>query len=130
MMKLQVGTHFTPKEHPYIPSWNNATWIVLIMLTLSAVLVKVFPAPGQSNANASNEKASSRFLVAHELPELGTAKQVIQSGWGSSTQESNSGLAFRTATGVVFFCLDSEGFVKSITETKETDTNALPAFCK
>jgi hypothetical protein len=100
------------------------------MLALSAVVVKVFPATRNSKLNAGDEKASLRFLVAHDLPELRNTKQVIQSKWGSSAQESNSGLAYRTAVGAVLFCLDSEGLVKSITETKEIDTNALATYCK
>ncbi len=39
-------------------------------------IVFLKPASGtESNTNASNEKASSRFLVAHDLPELGIAKR-------------------------------------------------------
>jgi hypothetical protein len=129
MISLQDKAKFTPKDPPYIPSWINATWFSLGLLALTSVLMKSLPAE-EAKADLPNDKGQARFLVAHDLPQLGTNRQVIETAWGTPALDSASELLYRARDGVIVFCLDANGAVQSITETKETDDNALRALCK
>jgi hypothetical protein len=78
MIGLQHTATFKPNASPYIPSWINATWFALFLLALSSVAVKSFPATGQESAESTKSTAQVRFVVARELPELGTSRQLIE----------------------------------------------------
>lgn len=130
MIGLQHTATFKPNASPYIPSWINATWFALFLLAMSSVAVKSFPATGQESAESTKSTAQVRFVVARELPELGTSRQLIETKWGSPAQENDSELLYRTKDGVIVFCLDPKGLSQSITETKERDADAVKPFCK
>jgi hypothetical protein len=130
MIGLQSAPKFKPNAFPYIPSWINATWFALFLLALSSVAVKSFPATGQESPESTKSTAQVRFVVARELPELGTSRQVIETKWGSPAEENDSELLYRTKDGVIVFCLDTKGLSQSITEAKEENTDAVKPFCK
>jgi hypothetical protein len=128
MVKLQDQPKFTPNKPPYIPSWINATWFALSLLALSSVIVKSLPA-----MHAGDEAilpTQVRFVVARDLPTLGTARQVIETRWGAPALEKDSALLYRTSDGFIVFCIDSKGITQSITEAKETDANAVKSYCR
>lgn len=129
MISLQGKAKFKPKDPPYIPSWINATWFALGLLALSSVAEKALPAATKESAGSAMTP-QVHFLVAHDLPELGASRQVIEKEWGRSALENGSALLYRTKDGVVLFCLDPKGLTQSIIETKETNANALRIYCK
>ena len=100
------------------------------LLALGSVVVKSWPAVGQESADSTKEGAQVRFVVARDLPELGTSRQVGQTKWGMPAVENDSELLYRTKDGVIVFCLDAKGLTQSITETKESDADAVRTHCK
>jgi len=130
MISLQNKKAFAPNASPYIPSWINATWFALFVLAFSSVVVKALPTVNEGNADSAKGTAQVRFVVARDLPELGASRQEIGTKWGTPTQPNDSELVYRTKDGAIVFCLDLKGVTQSITETKESDANALRAYCK
>lgn len=131
MIQLQDKKTFVPKDLAYIPSWINATWFALGLMAFGSVAMKSMPpAARRESADSTIATAQVRFLVARELPALGTSRQAIESKWGNPALEKGSELLYRTTDGVIVFCLDPKGIVQSITETKEVDANAVGAYCK
>lgn len=130
MISLQGKPSFTPKSPPYVPSWINATWFALVLLALSSVAVKSLPAAGPATAESTQATTEVRFTIARDLPGLGTSRQAIETKWGTPTSENISQLLYRTREGLIEFCLDAKGLTQSITETKESDANAVRPDCK
>ena len=129
MISLQGKAQFVPNTFPYIPCWVNATWFALALLALSGVIAKAFPA-GLKDSNSTKGHAQARFVVARDLPHLGSSRQVVETQWGMPARESNSELVYWTEEGAIVFCLDTKEITQSITETKESDANAVRTHCK
>jgi hypothetical protein len=125
MICLQGNDNFIPKDAPHVPDWINAAWLSLTLLALSSFLVKLFPL----GAEGTTQGAQGRFFVARDLPQLGVNLQAIEAAWGTPVMASDSELVYRAQQGAILFCLD-KGVVKSIIETKETEENAIRAYCK
>lgn len=130
MISLQDKKAFKPNTSPYVPSWINATWFALFVLALGSVGVKSLPAPNEGSTDSATGAAQRRFVVARDLPELGSTRQTIETNWGTPAVESDSGLLYRTKDGGIVFCLDPKGVAQSITETKEIEANAVGPYCK
>jgi len=128
MVKLQDKVKFVPNKPPYVPSWINATWFALSLLALSSVIVKSLPATRMEDAAIPPTQV--RFVVARDLPTLGTTRRVIETRWGAPTSEQDAALLYRTSDGFIVFCLDPKGITQSITEAKETDANAVKSYCR
>jgi hypothetical protein len=124
MISLQAKDTFIPKDSPHVPDWINAAWLSLVLLALSSGIAKLFPV-GMVEADG---KTQNRIFIAHDRPQLGLSRAAVETSWGVPDLASDSELMYRTQEGAIIFCLD-KGVAKSITETKETDENAVRKLC-
>ncbi|HKW61145.1 MAG TPA: hypothetical protein VJN89_01255 [Candidatus Acidoferrum sp.] len=129
MIGLQAVEKFNLRDFTFIPSCINATWFALGLLAFGSVLIKAVPATTQERMEHLTSPLT-RFVVAHDLPVLGTSGQLIETGWGTPTSKTASELLYRTKDGVIAFCLDSKGALQSINESKEAESNAVGAYCR
>lgn len=130
LIQMHDGTVFQVKDRLYVMGWINASWSALGLLSLCFVLTKVFPARRDTGQSPTLPGSGVRYLVAHELPELGSGREAVKSAWGLPAVEQGSQLIYRTSGGLTAFCLDASSKVQTIIESKETDANAIGKYCK
>lgn len=130
MIGLQDRKTFKPNAAPHVPCWINATWFALFALALSSVALKSLPAADEKGTDSAKDTPYTRFVVARDLPELGSTRKMIETKWGLPSMESDSGILYRTKEGVIVFCLDPKGVAQSIRESKGIGANAVGPYCK
>lgn len=129
MIVLYDKKTFVPSSHTHISSSMNATWMVLVSLSLALVVLKTAPVASRDSAQSEKSTSRARFVIVRDLPELGTWRGVIETMWGTPSEENDHELLYRTKTGLIVFCLDAKGGTESITEAKEGNANAVRTYC-
>jgi hypothetical protein len=99
--------------------------ILLFLLTAFAgIFLYVF---AQANSYSA-EQSSNRFLIAKQLPKLGTEDTKIVQSWGSPDSQGDNWASYTTANSIIVFCLE-DGQLEQVIETKEEDPSAVAGNC-
>jgi hypothetical protein len=130
MILLQNDKDFKPSERRYVPATISGTWICLLFLGTCVVFSTFAPGAGETIVGSLGASTRSRFAVAHDLPELHTDRRNIENAWGAPEPGNDQILVYRTTSGVVVFCLDSQGLAQKIIETQGVNADAVTTVCK
>jgi len=132
MITLKEPTSFELKANAHIPAWINATWVSLLWIGGCIVWSNFMPGTAEELPHPGTT-TQGRFVIVHDLPELGTNRREVEAEWGTPASPALPGaqwLVYKTNGGIVVFCFDKEDLARKIVERRGTDLNAIGDHCK